>query len=502
MNSEANDHSGAGPTQSSGPGVAVSAAQTPGPPISVRSPVNDAAVREAVVALRKKLLTRWSGRLMQRRLLDGAGFDRDQIRARKCGYRVGNERIFLVGKDGRARVQAARCGQNRICSVCGPALAAVRAAQCGAVVWRWMTSNEERCAVFVSTTASHRASDRLEDHHRMWIVARSKILGSRNKRWLRVRAELGIADVAWKIEHSIGPNGPHVGLHMVFLTDRWWTAEDADRAEAWLWVEFSRELKAAGFTGRFSADQGIDIRPVDDPERVARYMLKWGVGSELVAEADKLGRNGVNVPLTAIPAVLADQLGRLDPWSPKALRNPDTRRMVHAWADFVRLATGTEKWQKQKWYGGFHTMRDMVPELNRAHTPPEIIAVCTEVLPAECRPERFDDSELEEDDEDGNSDVGAQLRVDGEAWEVCQMAWWRPDRLPWIWAVRRRRWLDGHVGATVPLELAVAWVIEDEGLDIAASALASLCEGRIWGDELGLWVALEGAEGPRRQAAA
>jgi hypothetical protein len=71
--------------------------------------------------------------------------------------------------------------------------------------------------------------------------------------------------------------------------------------------------------------------------------------------------------------------------------------------------------------------------------------------------------------------------------------------LPWIWAVRRRHWLDGHAGAVIPLELAVMWTIEDEGLDIAAGALAELCGGGICGDELGLTITAVAGSPIRRQ---
>jgi hypothetical protein len=489
MNPAANGNSGAG-RQVQSPGGAVPGAQA-ALPISVRSRVN-APDRESTTNLRRKLLVRYSGRQMQRRLLDGAGFARDEVRARKCGFRLGDERTFLVGPDGRARVIAERCEQNRVCSVCGPARAAVRAAEVGTATWRWMTANDEHSAVFISTAASHRAGDSLEEHHNMWLHARGRVM--RSRRWTRMRELLGVADVCWKIEHSIGPNGPHVGLHMILLTTRWWDSADADRAEAFLLLEFRRELAAAGFTGTLSASQGVDIRPVDDPEAVARYLAKWGVGQELAAESDKLGRNGVNVPLAAIPAILAEQLGRLDPYSPRVLRDPNTRRMVHGWSAYVRLAVS----DKRKWYAGFHQLKQMVPELKGLTRPQEIIATCTELLPAELRPERFDDSEVGEDSEECD-DAGAQLRVESDAWETCQMAWFRQDRLPWIWAVRRRHWLDGHAGAVIPLELAVMWTIEDEGLDIAAGALAKLCGGGICGDELGLTITAVAGSPIRRQ---
>lgn len=286
--------------------------------------------------------------------------------------------------------------------------------------------------------------------------------------WKTFRRRFGVWDLAWRVEHNIGPSGPHVGLHVVLLTERWWDAMDAQRAEAWLVVGFRRELAAAGFSGRLSAEHGVDVRPVDDPAGIGRYLTKWGIGQELAAEADKLGRNGVNVPYAAIPSVLAEELGRAGPYGRRYQRDRNVRRLVDGWADYVRLATTDER----RWHRGFKKLRELVPELRNAHRPVEVIAVCTDVLPEELRPPRYDDTESEEDDGDGE-----MLVIPSDVWEAAQFAWWRADTLPWTWARRRLSWLDGHHGPPVPLELAMAWMVEDEGLDQAAEALRSLGSG-------------------------
>lgn len=447
------------------------------PTISVRSRVNGRSVADT----RRRTLDRYAGRAMARRMLDGAGLA--DLRIRRCGFRLGGERVFKVGADGKARsVGVERCAQGRACSVCGPAQAAVRAAEVGAGTWRWMTSGAGRSAVFVSVAASHRRTDKLDDLHQQLLEARGKLMHSSSPEWRRFRKHFGVFDLAWKIEHSIGANGPHPGLHFVLLTERWWTAEDAQSAEAWLVLGLRRELAAAGFTGRLSVDRGVDITPVDDPAGVGRYLAKWGVGRELAAETDKLGRNGENVPYAAIPAILAEELGRRDPHSASVRRNPQYRRMVGGWCEFVRLATSDTR----RWYRGFRKLRELVPELVDAHRPNERVAVCTDLLPEELRPERLDDLE-----DSSDVDGGQLLTIDSPAWEAAQMAWWRADRLPWVWAQRRRSWLDGHVGSPIPLELAVAWIIEDEGLSAAADAVAGLCGGEIAADDIGMTITIE-----------
>lgn len=401
---------------------------------------------------------------MARRLLKGLGLA--DHRMRRCGWRLGESRTFKQDAGGRVRsVGVERCARGRLCAVCGPAEAAVRAAQVGAGVYRWMTGDEDRSAVFISIAPSHRADDRLEDLHGQLMAARAAVMNPQHRQWKAFRGRHGVRDLAWKVEHNLGANGPHVGLHAVLLTDRWWDALDAQRAEAWLIVRFREELARAGFEGTLSATYGIDVRPVDDPVGVAQYLSKWGIGQELAAEADKLGRNGENVPYAAIPSVLALELGRRDPF--KAARfDRRVRRLVDGWAEFVALADG----DAGKWWRGFRTLKDLVPELRDAHRPADVIAKATEILPVELQPERNADAEAEEDD----GEPGRILEVDGDAWSAAVYRWWRGEAVSIATVVRAWRWMGTGDAPILPLELAVAWMAEDDGLEAAALFVADL----------------------------
>lgn len=442
--------------------------------VSVRSRVNgpdDLTTREQ----RRRTLAAYAGREMGRRLLDGAGL-RD-VRARRCGWRLGDDRVFVRAPDGRTKAVAIeRCAMGRICPVCGPAEAAVRAAETGAAVWRWMTASDEHAAVFVSIAPSHKATDRLEDLHAQLLAARNAVMRSSHRAWKTFRARYGITDLAWKVEHNVGRNGYHVGLHLILLTSRPWEAIDAQRAGAWLLLRLREELTAAGYTGRLSATHGIDLRAVTDPTIVARYLLKWGIGRELAAEADKLGRNGENVPLAAIPSILAEELGRHDPHRRTRI-DRRVRLLVAGWVEFVKVATA----DTAKWYRGFRNLKDLVPELRDVSRPADRIAAATDVLPVELRPERTLDAETEEDVEDGE-----RLTVAGDVWSAALYAWWRGEGGPVPWARRRREWLDDpHSGALLPLDLAVAWLSEDDGLEAVAHVLADLAGAEAQRDAYG-----------------
>lgn len=452
-----------GAVGSGGPAVA------DGGPLSV--PTAAAATDLQDDAGRAVTLQRQAGRAMARKLLGDMGMREHRLRT--CGYTLGAGRTFRAGADGKVRsVGVEKCGNARACPVCGPAVAAVRGAETGAVVWRWLATPTHG-AIFVSIAASHRAGDRLEDLHEQLLTARSEVMRYSDVAWRRFRARFGVADIAVKVEHSCGELGPHPGLHLVFLTDRHWSAEDAQRAEAWLVIRFRAELAASGFTGRLSAEHGIDVRPVDDPAGVGRYLTKWGIGHELAGEHAKLGRNATSVPYPAIPSVLAHELGGTSPhWA--ANRDPRIRRLVDGWADYVRLAVTC----RRKWYVGFRRKLKLVPELKDATSDRERIAICTAVLPEELRPDRHDDAEDAEDDEE----PGELLRVEPEAWAEAIDAWWRPAELPPVWLRVRQRWAHGPA---LPLELAISWHAEDHGLAATARAVALLAGGQADDDDVG-----------------
>lgn len=420
---------------------------------------------------RGRVLGRHSGRLMQRRLLGRMGMR--QHRLATCGFSMEPGRRFRVA-DGKARaVGVERCGNGRVCAVCGPMVATQRAAEVGAAVWRWLEGDERRGAYFVSIAASHRRDDKLADLVGYLLDARADVMNPEDPTWRAVRQRVGIADVAWTLEANIGANGPHPGLHLVLLTDRCWSAADVDGFEAFLCMAMRASMRALGFTGRLSAEHGIDVRPVDDPAGIGRYLNKWGIGAELTGEMCKLGRNGDNVPYSAIPSVLAAELGRQD-ITRVARQDRRVAALVAAWGDYVRLALS----DKRKWYSGFHRLTTLVPELKGVATRNERVAICTEVLPEELRPERLDDAEGEDDGE-----PATMLTVEPDAWAVAQKSWWQGHGIrlvPWRW---RRM--------AVPLELAVVWLIEDHGLDDAAEAVADLAGADLFGTEHGLTIAYQ-----------
>lgn len=429
---------------------------------------------------RGRTLGRHAGRLMQRRMLGLMGMR--QHRLATCGFSMEGGRRFKVS-GGKARTVAVeRCGNSRVCQVCGPMVATQRAAEVGAATWRWLTQSDGHGAYFVSIAASHTASDELADVASILLDARADVMNPACQSWKAFRQRAGIVDMAWTMEANTGANGPHPGLHLVLLVDRWWTAEDADRVDAWLTLAFRASMRALGFKGRLSAEHGIDVRPVDDPAGLGRYLTKWGVGSELAGEMGKLGRNGENVPYSAIPALLAAELGRAD--LHRAMRQDrQVARLVDEWAKFVRFALA----DKRKWYAGFHRLNELVPELKGLTKRDERVAVCTEVLPVELRPAEHDDAESEDDDE-----PAVTLVVDPDAWAVAQRSWWHGDGLRLVPGRWRRM--------AVPLELAVCWLLEDHGIDVAAEALADLADAELTGHEYGLAVGYPGGEDRRNSS--
>lgn len=236
----------------------------------------------------------------------------------------------------------------------------------------------------------------------------------------------------------------------------------------------------------------IDMEPVDDPAGIGRYLTKWGIGQEVAGGFGKMGRNGVNMPYSAIPAVLSAELGALDPWV-EAKKDRRVAQLVRHWLEFVDYAEDVSR----KWYGSFHWLsrkgdKALVPELAGIKSRRDRIRICTEILPEELRPPRFDDGE-DEDDEDEDAVL---VEIDGEAWGAMQRVW-HVDRLrlPEQWRHRKTRWAPAG-GPALPLHLAVMWLLEDEGPEQGVRALADLVDAEARRDDVGWLIRFEhnGAE--------
>ena len=86
----------------------------------------------------------------------------------------------------------------------------------------------------------------------------------------------------------------------------------------------------------------------------------------------------------------------------------------------------------------------------------------------------------------------AERGVMARARAVWRGRWWAgPDGdLDRAYGVRLHRWCSGNRHRLPPLELAICWTIEDEGLEAAAMFLAELCDGQVWDDGQGWTVEL------------
>ncbi len=444
-----------------------------------------AEIEEAEAVRREALALRFGARTMARRMLRGSG--RRDVRLASCGQPMGGVRVIRRGRDGRHRLTGVdSCQMSRVCPVCGPKVAARRAAEIAGAVWRWTEAGHG--AAFVSINGSHKASDVLAVTHGQLLDARAKVCDAKREAWRTFRRRFGIYDVAWKIEHSRGENGPHPGLHLILLTDEWWTVDQVDGAEAWLWREFRRALEQLGFEGRLSPTRGVLVEPVDDAA-VGHYLAKWGVGRELTGEYGKVGRNGENMPYLAIPQLLAEMLGRMDPIE-AADQRVQVRRLVADWLEFFDLAWSDAG--SRKWFSGFYRLNKLVPELRDVTDAGERIALCTELLPEHLQPPRADDTEQQGDEDpsaegDGEAQPGSVLMVSQEAAVAALIAWMsrRGAPRPVGWTAALNRWFSGGSPCQVDLWLAVAWLADEQGLELAARAVAELAGADVGIDEFG-----------------
>ncbi|MGE3292458.1 MAG: hypothetical protein AB7O95_13855 [Geminicoccaceae bacterium] len=418
---------------------------------------------------RVRIARQHHGVAVLRRLLRSWGYEDE--RAAQCGYKLGSPEAGETWALARGKAQRCgrlSCGSAKVCAVCHDTRAIVRAAAVSVAVWRWLEADDEHSAVFVSVTPGHQTGDRLDLAHDRLMEAREAVMHPQRSGWRRFRREHGVRDVLWVAEHTVGVNGPHAQLHLVFLLDREWDAIDADRAHAQLWVAFRAELDRLGHTGGWGADRAIDVRPVVDGPGLAAYVAKIGLGAEVTGLSGKDAKAEGSIAYLAIPARLAELCGRRDP-ERVAQRNPEVARLLADLREYADLVYSPRE-RGRRWWKNFAGLRKLVPELadleGQGLAGAALAAAVVDLLPADVRPDIAAPA---------NDAPAGVLHVDQDSWQAASEAWWHARGCPDGWWQLLWRLLPGIVHrGWVDLGLVVGWLIEDHGLEAAADAIAQL----------------------------
>lgn len=473
-------------------------------------------------ARRLRMRQRGTGRRMSQRILE-AFPTIVRCRAGKCGRPLGRRRV-LEQVDGFTRpVEREQCG-FAWCQTCGPRIANTRAAEVAAATFRWLDANPDRHgAVFVTVTIGHRHGDHLADIEAYLLDARAAVMASAARPWKTMRETFGIYDLTWSVEHTVGANGPHPHLHLVLLTERRYgenelEGEDLNRLKGELERRLFYALRHEGFAGAFG-DHAVDVTPVYDVVGAARYITgadgfdegaatKWGIGHELAGGGfNKQGRVDTSVPYVAIPYLLAERLGERHP--AQHLDDPVDGPLIRHYATFVEVLT---KGTPRRRYRGFRHLKDLVPELRGVTLIRDRLRIALDALPDELTWEGVEDYDGDEASSavEDPPPMSEELEAvdDGEGIDgpvtppapsrrriiIYPGAWTRlaglyyTATMPNDWALRRLitvRRTESDYGPTPPLDLAICWAADDDGLDYAAAELAAMVDAEVVTDRRG-----------------
>lgn len=102
-----------------------------------------------------------------------------------------------------------------------------------------------------------------------------------------MRKMIGLVGYIRVIEVTYGENGFHPHMHVLLIVDTTWSTEVIQRLWYPIWLDGCRK------SGLEDPSEAHGVR-IDDGERAAQYVTKWGMDSELTKGHLKKGRKSVN----------------------------------------------------------------------------------------------------------------------------------------------------------------------------------------------------------------
>lgn len=426
-----------------------------------------------------------------KKLLREAGFADHRMTG--CGLSLGADAYYHHDSETQEALRkgVATCKCWRTCAACGQHQAAVRAAVTAAACWSWLDGDRRRGGMFLTLTVPHRKTDDLAGLHDLLLRVWQQ--GRKSKPWLRIAQAFGIRDIAWAVEHTIGANGWHPQVHAILLCDFEPEPEEMDRVENF-WRFRLHDACVAEGDRPIVFPNAVDARPIDNPEILGHYLVKWGIGHEL-AGVDKAGRGKESMPATALPLVLAQQVGMRRPWL--SSKRPEVRERADRWLEFLAVSA-----ERRHWYSSFQQVKSLVPGLAKCTTDQQIIEHCLSLLPEayvsnlklKTQTSKLARPVEESSDFMEGEDPGPRnLHLSEEVIKAFMAAWWRRNETVsglkhGEWRLRRNRWLAASENTPIDHDLAICWLIEDEGIAAAARAIADLLGAEVelddWGAEV------------------
>ncbi|MGE0440841.1 MAG: protein rep [Gemmatimonadales bacterium] len=249
-------------------------------------------------------------------------------RCTKCGH-VAVDHVSTVhlvqSSSGQARYSGVMaCNSLWLCPVCSDRIARKRARNLTDLLGRWVFARGGLC--FQTFTMPHRIGDPLESTVSAVTRAFRGVLAGRA--WHRIERKFGVEGHVRVLEATVGPNGWHPHLHVLFFTKAPLSPEQLQALHLELFERFSRTLARRGFD--VPDPKNCPLKAVDDTG-IGGYVAKVSAAAELTCWHTKLGRRANRSPFQ----VLHDAMAYGDPrdfalWGEWERTMPGRRQMTWA----------------------------------------------------------------------------------------------------------------------------------------------------------------------------
>lgn len=215
-------------------------------------------------------------------------------RVRKCGRVPVTEVGDVVVKDngGVAHYAGiATCGSISACPVCSAKIRAKRADEISQAVARW---DSQGGAVYMATfTVQHDFGMRLGPL--LGMIANSFRVVLQGRRWMRLKRRLGIVGNIRSLEVTVGLNGWHPHLHVLFMLKSDTDPQQLAEFIAYLRGSWQKAVMKAGYR-KPSDHYGVKVDRCYNAGEAGEYIAKTqdgrAVGNELTREDLKQSRKG------------------------------------------------------------------------------------------------------------------------------------------------------------------------------------------------------------------
>ena len=247
-------------------------------------------------------------------------------RCTKCGHVI-VEHVptvhLMQARSGQARFSGVMaCNSLWLCPVCSERIARKRGKALNEDLARWGFAGGG--LGHQTFTIPHHIGDSLKSTVGAVTRAFRGLLSGRA--WHRIEREFGIEGHVRFLEVTVGPNGWHPHLHVLFFTERLLSSERFFKLGQALYERFSKALSRRGV-------------PVPDPRNcpliranntgVGAYVAKVSAAAELTSWHTKLGRQGNRSPFQVLlDASQSAKPGDLSLWREWELVMPGRRQMT------------------------------------------------------------------------------------------------------------------------------------------------------------------------------